>query len=185
MLSYTKYHIPSLIWTGVLVLLVTLADVFAPILIKIFLDDYLTPMNLEMQAYNSWCGIFGTYDWEISCLVFPIAVFQKIALEIVQQMRIDIFTKLHSLGMRYFDKTPAGSIVSRVTNDTEAVKDMFINVLSTAIQSLFMLVGIYAAMFALNVQLALYSLLLFPLIVFIIFVYRKYSSQFYRARREN
>ncbi|EHL2600981.1 ABC transporter ATP-binding protein, partial [Listeria monocytogenes] len=50
MLSYTKYHIPSLIWTGVLVLLVTLADVFAPILIKIFLDDYLTPMNLEMQA---------------------------------------------------------------------------------------------------------------------------------------
>ncbi|EAF3330924.1 TPA_asm: ABC transporter ATP-binding protein, partial [Listeria monocytogenes] len=152
MLSYTKYHIPSLIWTGVLVLLVTLADVFAPILIKIFLDDYLTPMNLEMQALLILgAGYLGLTIGKSVVWYFQLLFFQKIALEIVQQMRIDIFTKLHSLGMRYFDKTPAGSIVSRVTNDTEAVKDMFINVLSTAIQSLFMLVGIYAAMFALNV----------------------------------
>ncbi|WP_099221359.1 ABC transporter ATP-binding protein [Listeria costaricensis] len=185
LMRYTKYHIPLLCVTMVLVLLVTLADVYAPLIIRKFLDDYLTPMNIDIQAFVILgCGYFGLVLGKAIVWYFQLVFFQKIALNIVKQIRIDIFSKLHSLGMRYFDQTPAGSLVSRVTNDTEAIKDMFINVLSTAIQSLFMLVGIYASMFVLNTQLAFYSLILFPLIVLIIIVYRKYSSKFYRARRE-
>ena len=52
-------------------------------------------------------------------------------------MRIDVFSKVQGLGMRYFDKTPAGSIVSRVTNDTEAIKEMFVSVIVTFLQAIF------------------------------------------------
>lgn len=185
MLSYTKYHIPLLIVTMILVLLATVADVFAPLVIKTFLDDHLTKLDISTKIILIFSfGYFGIILGQSIIRYFQLFLFQKIAFKIIKQMRVDIFSKLQSLGMRYFDKTPAGSIVSRVTNDTEAVKDMFIDVLSTAIQSFFMLIGIYAAMFALDVTLALYSLIVFPLILLIIFVYRKYSSKFYRARRE-
>ncbi|MBC6314670.1 ABC transporter ATP-binding protein [Listeria grandensis] len=183
--SYTKYHVPALVLTVFLVLLVTLADVFLPILIKIFLDDYLTPLHFAYGPILLLAsGYIGLTLGRSVVWYFQLVLFQKIALRIVQQIRIDIFSKLQTMGMRYFDKTPAGSLVSRVTNDTEAIKDMFINVLGTAIQSLFMLIGIYAAMFVMDAQLATYSLLIFPLTLLIIIVYRKYSSKFYRARRE-
>ena len=68
---------------------------------------------------------------------FQLMRFQDIALKIIQQMRIDVFSKVQGLGMRYFDKTPAGSIVSRVTNDTESIKDMFVSVIVTFLQAVF------------------------------------------------
>ena len=61
-------------------------------------------------------------------------------MKIIQQMRIDVFSKVQGLGMRYFDKTPAGSIVSRVTNDTESIKEMFVSVIVTFLQAVFMLI---------------------------------------------
>ena len=110
--------------------------------------------------------------------------FQEIALKIIQQLRVDVFSKVQSLGLKYFDKTPAGSIVSRVTNDTEAIKDMFVTVLATFIQSGFLLIGIFIAMFILNVKLALFCLVLLPLILFVMSLYRKFSSKFYLDMRE-
>ena len=70
---------------------------------------------------------------------FQLIRFQDIALKIIQQMRIDVFSKVQGLGLRYFDKTPAGSIVSRVTNDTESIKEMFVSVIVTFLQAVFML----------------------------------------------
>ena len=89
---------------------------------------------------------------------FQLMRFQEIALKIIQQMRIDVFSKVQGLGMRYFDRTPAGSIVSRVTNDTEAIKDMFVSVLVRFLQADFLIIGVYIALFTLNVKLALISL---------------------------
>ena len=66
--------------------------------------------------------------------------------------------------MRYFDQTPAGGIVSRVTNDTEAIKEMFVTVLIGFIQNAFLIVGVYIAMFSLNVRLALITLVLLPIL---------------------
>lgn len=115
---------------------------------------------------------------------FQLLKFQEIALKIIQQLRIDVFAKVQSLGMRYFDRTPAGSIVSRVTNDTEAIKEMFVEVLVTFIQSAFFLVGVFVAMFLLDVRLAAFCLVILPTIYFIIRTYRKYSSVFYSDLRE-
>jgi ATP-binding cassette subfamily B protein len=110
--------------------------------------------------------------------------FQTIALKIIQQLRIDVFAKVQALGMKFFDRTPTGAIVSRVTNDTEAIKEMFVSVLAVFIQSAFLLIGIFIAMFSLDFVLALYCLLFLPLIFLIIHFYRKFSSKFYQEQRE-
>ena len=110
--------------------------------------------------------------------------FQDIALKVIQQLRIDVFTKIHRLGMRYFDQVPAGAIVSRATNDTEAIKDIFVNVLISVIQAVFLIIGVYIAMFLLNPVLALYILIVLPIIVYIVYLYRKLSSVVYMAMRE-
>jgi ATP-binding cassette subfamily B protein len=117
-------------------------------------------------------------------MFFQLVKFQEVALKIIQQLRIDVFSKVQSLGLRYFDQTPAGSIVSRVTNDTEAIKDMFVTVLATFIQSGFLLAGIFIAMFILDVKLALFCLILLPLILIVMSLYRKLSSKFYLDMRE-
>ena len=115
---------------------------------------------------------------------FQLMRFQEIALKIIQQMRIDVFSKVQGLGMRYFDQTPAGSIVSRVTNDTESIKDMFVSVIVTFLQAVFVLIGVYIALFSLDVKLALISLLLLPLFLTIVIIYRRYSADFYQDIRE-
>lgn len=110
--------------------------------------------------------------------------FQELALKVIQQLRIDVFSKIHRLGMRYFDQVPAGSIVSRATNDTEAIKDMFVSVLISFVQAAFLIVGVYIAMFLLNAELALYMLLILPVVIYIIYLYRKMSAVVYMRMRE-
>ncbi|TWT26088.1 ABC transporter ATP-binding protein [Planomicrobium sp. CPCC 101110] len=168
-----------------LLALTVLGDVLGPMLIKTFIDDYLTPGTFPTGPVAGLA--LGYLFIQVSNVIisyFQLLKFQEAALKIIQQMRIDVFTKVQNLGMRYFDKTPAGSIVSRVTNDTEAIKEMFVSVLIGFIQSAFLIVGVYIAMFFLNVQLALMTLVLLPLLFGIMYLYRKYSSVFYQDLRE-
>ncbi|MCM3689741.1 ABC transporter ATP-binding protein [Neobacillus niacini] len=185
LLSYTKPHKKELIVAFSLLVLTTLGELASPILVKIFIDDYLAPGNLVFKPLvilgASYLGIQFVKSF---LLFFQLVKFQEIALKIIQQLRIDIFSKVQSLGLKYFDQTPAGSIVSRVTNDTEAIKDMFVTVLSTFIQSGFLLIGIFITMFILDVKLALFCLIFIPLILLVMSLYRKFSSRFYLEMRE-
>ncbi|TWT09192.1 ABC transporter ATP-binding protein [Planomicrobium sp. CPCC 101079] len=168
-----------------LLALTVLGDVLGPLLIKTFIDDYLTPGTFPTGPVAGLA--LGYLFIQVSNVIisyFQLLKFQEAALKIIQQLRIDVFTKVQNLGMRYFDKTPAGSMVSRVTNDTEAIKEMFVSVLIGFIQSAFLIVGVYTAMFFLNVRLALMTLVLLPLLFGIMFLYRKYSSVFYQDLRE-
>ncbi|MDW2876824.1 MULTISPECIES: ABC transporter ATP-binding protein [Bacillaceae] len=185
LLAYTKPHKATLILAFSLLLLTTIGDIMGPILVKIFIDDYLTPRNLAFEPlFLLGAGYIGIQVMNVLISYFQLLKFQEIALKIIQQLRIDVFSKVQSLGLKYFDQTPAGSIVSRVTNDTEAIKDMFVSVLVIFIQSGFLLIGIFIAMFALNVQLALFCLVILPIIFMIMQMYRKYSSRFYQDMRE-
>lgn len=185
LLAYAKPHIKMIIVAFSFLLLATVGDVLGPILVKIFIDDYLRegylpfkPLLLLGSAY------MGIQVLNVLVSYFQLLKFQEIALKVIQQMRIDVFTKVQQLGLKFFDKTPAGSLVSRVTNDTEAIKDMFVSVIATFIQSGILLIGIFVAMFILNVKLALFTMLILPLIVFIMSMYRKISSKFYQDMRE-
>src|SRR5690606_15066537 len=185
LLKYLAPHKKMLILALGLLILTVLGDVLGPLLIKIFIDDYLTPGSFPTGPI---IGLAGAYLFiqtsNVIISYFQLLKFQEVALKIIQQLRIDAFAKVHGLGMRYFDQTPAGGIVSRVTNDTEAIKEMFVTVLIGFIQSAFLIVGVYIAMFFLNIRLALITLLLLPILGWIIYLYRKYSSVFYQDLRE-
>lgn len=185
LLKYAKPHMKLIIIAFTFLLLTTIGDVLGPIIVKIFIDDYLTPRDLAFQSIFTLGVIYiGIQILNVLFSYFQLVKFQEIALKIIQQLRIDVFTKVQSLGLKYFDQTPVGSIVSRVTNDTEAIKDMFVSVLATFIQSGFMLTGIFIAMFILDVKLAFFCLFIIPLHIFIMSIYRKYSTKFYQDMRE-
>lgn len=185
LLLYLIPHKKMLSIAMLLLILTVLGDVLGPLIIKTFIDSYLTPGNFPTGPVTGLA--LGYLFIQISNVIisyFQLLKFQEAALKIIQQMRIDVFTKVQSLGMRYFDRTPAGGIVSRVTNDTEAIKEMFVTVLIGFIQSIFLIIGVYIAMFFLNVQLALITLILLPILFWIMYIYRKYSSVFYQDLRE-
>ena len=168
----------------ILVLSVT-GEVLTPFIIKVFIDNHITPRSFETGPIVFLALSFIFIEvLNVVLRYYQHYKFQVIALKVVQQLRIDVFSKIHRLGMRYFDQVPAGAIVSRATNDTEAIKDLFVNVLISVIQAVFLIIGVYIAMFLLNPVLALYILIVLPIIVYIVYLYRKLSAVVYMAMRE-
>lgn len=185
LLRYTIPHKISISIALILLVLTITGSIVSPLIIQRFIDNYLTPLSFPKQDMLAIAFLYiGIQLFIIIVSYFQLLRFQDIALKIIQQMRIDVFSKVQGLGMRYFDQTPAGSIVSRVTNDTESIKDMFVSVIVTFLQAVFVLIGVYIALFSLDVKLAGLSLLLLPVFLGIITVYRYYSADFYQDIRE-
>lgn len=185
LMAYMKPHRTSL-WIAFIVLaLATASSVAGPNLIKIFIDDYLTPRNFDWNAILILAIIyFGLHVLSVVLTYYQLVSFNKIAYWIIQQIRVDVFSKVQQLGLSFFDRTPGGSLVSRITNDTEAIKMLYVSVLSTFVQGIVMMIGIIAAMFFLDVNLAWYSLLLIPIILLLMQLYRKLSSKVFHISRE-
>ncbi|GIO05321.1 multidrug ABC transporter permease [Brevibacillus reuszeri] len=108
---------------------------------------------------------------------------QTIAQRIIQQMRMKLFIHLQKLPVSFFDKTPVGSLVSRVSNDTEAVRELYVSVLATFVQNGLYLIGILIALYILQPELALFCCLTVPILVLLVFFYQKYSSRYYAIIR--
>lgn len=185
LLSYAGPHKKAIAAAFLFLLLTTLGEISGPVLIKIFIDDYLAPRDLRFAPLFllgvAYVGI------QVAKSIFSyvqLYKFQEIALKIIHDIRVEIFSKVQSFGLAFFDKTPAGSIISRVTNDTEAIKDMFVTVFVTFIQSGVLILGIMGAMYFLNVKLAIFCTFIFPVIFVIIAAYRKYSTIVYHDLRE-
>jgi len=185
LLSYLKPHWKAFAVAFVMLLVSTGADVAGPILVKIFIDDYLTPRTFEM---NSLLYLGGAYVLLLLVAVtmqyFQLLQFNKIAQRVIQQLRIDVFGKVQHLGLSFFDRTPAGSLVSRITNDTEAIKNLYISVLSTFLQEIVFILGIFTAMFVLDWKLGMFCLVFLPAIVLLMQTYRKLSWKVFHVARE-
>ncbi|MBS4210318.1 ABC transporter ATP-binding protein [Bacillus sp. FJAT-50079] len=103
---------------------------------------------------------------------------QKAANRIIQTMRTNIFSHVQKLPIRYFDDLPAGKVVARITNDTEAIRELYVTVLSTFFTGAIYITGIYVAMFFLDVKLAFFCLLVLPIMYGWMIVYRKFASKY-------
>lgn len=163
----------------------TIASMLTPYLVKVFIDDYLTPRVFPQQAMI-WLMIIFISIQIIGAVTMYLSqyLFQSLAFKVIQQLRIDAFNKLGKLGMKYFDKVSGGSIVSRLTNDTETIVDMIIGVFSTFLIAFFMMISSYIMMFILEMRLALISLIFLPVIIFILASYRKYSAVLFAKSRQ-
>ncbi len=192
LVKYMKAHTKALLFAFLLLVLATAADVVGPIIIKHFIDDFLKPLvDGELKVIDlNWSiltlmggGYLVLMIISVVLHYFQFLNFSKIAQWIIQQIRIDVFGKVHSLGLTFFDRTPAGSLVSRITNDTESIKDLYVSVLSTFVQNIVFLIGIFISMFFLNVKLAFIMLALIPILLTLMQIYRRISSKLFHVTR--
>ena len=162
----------------------TVTEMMGPFLIKQFLDEHLVPRNFEQSALVTLFVVYMiAHLLKVLFTYLNLLYFQNIAFKIVQDMRVEVYEHVQRLSLSFFDRTPIGTLVSRITNDTEAIKDFYVSVLSTFVKNVVFLIGILVAMFLLNVKLALFSLLLIPIMLTIMTMYRRKSSVFYLELR--
>ena len=163
----------------------TIASIATPYMVKVFIDDYLTPQVFPESDITLLIVIFFVIQIVGAITTYwNVYLFQYLAFKVIQQLRIDAFNKIGKLGMRYFDKEPGGSIVSRLTNDTEAIVEMFIGVFSSFLMAIFMVISSYVMMFILDFKLALMALIFLPVIILVLALYRKYSAIYFSQARQ-
>ncbi|MDM5155803.1 ABC transporter ATP-binding protein [Bacillus sp. DX1.1] len=184
LLSYMKPYKGLLSLAFLFLVGATVTEMMGPFLIKQFLDEHLVPRSFEQSALITLFVVYMVaHLLKVLFTYLNLLYFQNIAFKIVQDMRVEVYEHVQRLSLSFFDRTPIGTLVSRVTNDTEAIKDFYVGVLSTFVKNVFFLIGILVAMFLLDVKLALYSLVLIPIMLTIMTVYRRKSSVFYLELR--
>ncbi|MBE7122076.1 ABC transporter ATP-binding protein [Bacillus cereus] len=180
LLSYMRPYKGLLALAFLFLVGATVTEMMGPFLIKQFLDEHLVPRNFEQSALVTLFVVYIiAHLLKVLFTYLDLLYFQNIAFKIVQDMRVEVYEHVQKLSLSFFDRTPIGTLVSRITNDTEAIKDFYVSVLSTFVKNVVFLVGILVAMFLLDVKLALFSLILIPIMFAMMVLYRRKSAAFY------
>jgi len=178
-------HDKKRLWQALLLLFIaTAADVAAPLLIKIFLDDYVMPGNWQMSAII-WLGIAYIFFMLVAAKTNYMQAIRLnvIAQRAVQTLREQLFAKVMRLPLSHFDHTPTGSMVSRITNDTESIKELYVNVVGSFIQNMMRILGVIIAMAILDWQLMIICLLFVPVVALVMWLYQRLSAPLYHRAR--
>lgn len=175
LLSYLKPYKWLTLFALMLLLLATVVRSLIPLIASRFIDNYLTAFN--QPAFLLLLGYYGMYLVQSMVQYLGNFFFARVSYSIVRDIRRDAFAKMENLGMSYFDKTPAGSIVSRITNDTEAISDMFSGILSSFISAIFIFSVTLYTMLVLDITLTTLVVIFLPFIVILVNLYRKQSVQ--------
>ena len=152
-----------------------------PLVASHFIDQYLNKLN--QLAVTVLLGYYGLYILQTLVQYVGNLLFARVSYSIVRDIRRDAFANMEKLGMSYFDKTPAGSIVSRLTNDTETISDMFSGILSSFISAVFIFLTTLYTMLVLDFRLTALVLLFLPLIFLLVNLYRKKSVKIIEKTR--
>lgn len=182
LIAYMKPYAHWVIFALLLVLGLTAFDLYRPMLVGDAIDTF---------------GANGDYDVIIATAIkyavvlalsfaFNIAqtwILQKTGQNIILQMRKDLYRHIQSLGSRYFDITPVGKLVTRVTNDVEALNEMYSGILVQLFRNIVKIVGLAGVMLVLDVRLAAISFVLMPLVIGLTVLCQKIARSIYRLYR--
>lgn len=182
LIAYMKPYAYWVIFALLLVLGLTAFDLYRPMLVGDAIDTF---------------GANGDYDVIIATAIkyavvlalsfaFNIAqtwILQKTGQNIILQIRKDLYRHIQSLGSRYFDITPVGKLVTRVTNDVEALNEMYSGILVQLFRNIVKIVGLAGVMLVLDVRLAAISFVLMPLVIGLTVLCQKIARNIYRLYR--
>ena len=182
LIAYMKPYAHWVIFALLLVLGLTAFDLYRPMLVGDAIDTF---------------GANGDFDVIIATAIkyavvlalsftFNIAqtwILQKTGQNITLQMRKDLYRHIQSLGSRYFDITPVGKLVTRVTNDVEALNEMYSGILVQLFRNIVKIVGLAGVMLVLDVRLAAISFVLMPLVIGLTVLCQKIARNIYRLYR--
>ena len=164
------------------ILLTSIVATAIPLLAQYYIDNFITK-NIAKAGLYILIIYFGLFILRVVFTFLGEFYFARVAHSIVRDLRNDSFKNLQKLGMSYFDKTPVGSVVSRLTNDTQAVADMFGTIFSSFLNTILMFVVTLSAMIALSWQLTIYMILFIPVMVGSVYMYQKLSSKLVEISR--
>ena len=126
----------------------------------------------------------GVLVFSMASTYFQAVILQRVGQRIISDLREDLFTHIESLAHEQLNEIPVGKLVTRVTNDTNAISMMFTNLLVTLAKNIFVILGILIAMLSLNYELTLMVLCFVPFIVIFTVIFRKFSRRAYRKVKD-
>lgn len=184
LIGYAKPHWKTFLGVLLIMILSTAYDVLSPIVIG-DIEEVLRVEGFALPELYSRIAVFGgILAVSVVCLYLEMVILQKIGQKILSQLREDTFNHIESLSHAQLNSMPVGKLVTRVTNDTEAISRLFTNILVNLIKNFFVILGVTVAMFATNVGFALMVLCFAPFIVLFSFVFRKFSRRAYRRVKD-
>ena len=185
MLRLLKYMKPYVGWVAIclaLVLALTAFDLYRPMLIGDAIDLFAAEgdYNVIIETAIKY-GIVLVFS-----LIFNVTqtwLLQKTGQSIIHTVRKELYTHIQSLSCRYFDLTPVGKLVTRVTNDVEALNEMYSGILVRLFRNIVKIIGLAIVMLLMDWKLALFSFILLPVVAIMSVVFRKFAREAYRIAR--
>ncbi|CAH0535795.1 putative multidrug resistance ABC transporter ATP-binding/permease protein YheH [Vibrio stylophorae] len=177
LLRYTRAHQMHLAMAFALLAIAISAEMAIPWLAKIIIDDFIVPQHFDWVHLLWLCGaMFGLYVVQFGFQYLQGFAFRRSALFVVKDVRHALFAHLLKLPMAMFDQNRTGRLVSYVTHDTEALRDLFVSTLPTMIQGSLRITAIFIAIAILDWHLMMLTLLLIPVLLLVMQGYRKLSA---------
>lgn len=177
-LSYLKEHKTKLIIISFSIIVYTVTKLIGPFLIGYIIDNYISIPNVD--GLLKWVIIlFCVYALSSLAGWFQNYVNADVAAQTVNKIRTDLFNKIETLSLRFFDSTPHGELLSRFTNDIDNIGITLSNSIIELTSNLIQLVGVLIFMLVLNVKLALITLIATPFLAIIVTLLIKRTRRLY------
>lgn len=205
LLGYLKPHKWTMAAATCLVLLIVVVELYRPIIIGDAIDLYINGTykdaltntevvlsQAELAALRTECfqGILHAAGIYLLVLLSGFVlnalntwILQKMGQKIIFSMRNQVFAHIHSLSLNFFNTTPVGKLVTRVSNDTEAINELFSTILVKLFKNIVKIIGYGVVMLSINVRLALVSFAFMPIVALLTFVFRYLSRKAYKITR--
>ena len=179
LLTYAKPYWKSFVFVFFIMLVSIFYDLVSPLIVgyieKLVKNDFA--LNELYMAVLTYAGILVV---SMICTYAQAIILQKTGQKILSKLRLDIFTHIESLSHEQLNNIPVGKLVTRVTNDTNAISMMFTNVLVTMVKNCMVIVGVLGAMLMLNYALTLVILCFVPFVILFTVIFRKFSRTAHR-----
>ncbi len=182
LMYYLRPHAGAMALSMVFVLVVTASDLLRPILIGAAVDGITEGGTFEpvilLTVYYMVLLVAG-----VVCNMLQTWILQRVGQDVIFQIRKDLFAHIHSLSLRFFDITPVGRIVTRVTNDVETLNELFSTILVSMVKNAAKILGLAVVMLVLDWRLALLAFVLLPIVVFLTRLFTKLYRTIHRITR--
>lgn len=186
LLALALPHLGKIILAALCVLLVIVAQLAKPYILKLVIDDFLLGGKPQEGLYSiNSMGLlyFGVVALGSFFAYSQVNLINRAAQEIMRNLRERVFKTIQLLPLSYLDKTSSGRLITRATNDVEALNEMYTDVIINLFKDVIMLLGIVYTMLVLNVKLALVSFIVMPFMFLVIFMLKaKIRNNFVRIK---
>ncbi|MGB8453955.1 MAG: ABC transporter ATP-binding protein [Anaerocolumna sp.] len=182
LLAYVKPYWHWMVFSFILVLCITGFELYRPILVGNAIDEFIGTGDfngVKKIALTYLLILIGSFI----CNFLQTWILQLTGQSIIYNIRQEVFEHVHNLSLRFFDITPVGRIVTRITNDVEALNEMYANILVKLFKNTIKIIGLAVVMISIDRKLSLYAFILLPLIIGLTFIFKALSRATYRLVR--